>query len=87
MTTRSKIDTVGWLHHDISITICIKCKHRIYQDEPHERNSFVDSSGNNDDEYWHKECPSHKTKVVRTVTHYRCTECGVTGDSDDIIGI
>jgi len=80
---RGKLDSLGWLHYDIPIATCHKCKHKIYHDEEYEKKSFVDTSGNNDHEFWHKQCPRHHLEEVMTVTHLRCTDCGVTMESAD----
>lgn len=82
---RGKIDSIGWVHKDIPIANCIKCKHRVYRDEPHERSSFVDASGNNDWEVWHKNCPKHQSLVKKITVEYRCQDCGVITE-DEFIG-
>lgn len=83
---RGELDHIGWKHKDIPVAICTKCNHRIYRDEDYDRRGFVDSSGNNDRDYWHKECPKHEQMVVQRITvEKRCTDCGVV-ESEDFIG-
>ncbi len=77
MNKRGHQDTIGWAHHDIPIANCRKCKHRVYRDEPHEKSSYVDASGNNDWEVWHKECPKHSMEIKLITVDERCTDCGV----------
>lgn len=75
---RGKLEARNWIHRDIPIDTCERCKHRIYDDEYYERMSEIDASGNHDYIHFHKVCPKHNMSVVRTITEFRCNECGIT---------
>jgi hypothetical protein len=64
----------------IPLATCIKCEHKIYDNEEYDRHSFVDASGNNSNEMTHKKCPKHKLIDVLIITRYKCLDCGVVID-------
>lgn len=61
-----------------AIATCKKCEHRIYEeDNNHKRNSYIDSSGNNEYDYEHIKCPTHKLKIIQEIIVYKCEDCSV----------
>lgn len=78
------VDTSGNSKDQKSLPIarCSKCEHRIYPEDDYERHSFVGSSGNNEQEFKHKECPNHKMTDVKAVVTSKCLECGVLIDKE-----
>lgn len=65
-------------YYRIPVATCIKCEHKIYSEDDYESRSFVDSSGNNAREYYHKNCPCHKMKIIKSYIVKKCQDCSVT---------